>query len=60
MWILILFCFFCTFGVSSYAQQVQYGVRPFFLIDAMQPSELRDKLSSCKNQVPSKSVVIAT
>lgn len=30
-------------------QQVQVGVRPFYLIDGMDDSELRDKLQSCKN-----------
>ena len=55
MRILILFSFLCSLGFSTYAQQVQYGVRPFFLIEAMQPSVLKDKLSSCKNQLPSRS-----
>lgn len=30
-------------------RQVQVGVRPFYLIDGMDDSELRDKLQSCKN-----------
>lgn len=55
MKILILFCFLNSLGISAHAQSVQYGVRPFFLIEAMQPSELKDRLSSCKNQLPSRS-----
>lgn len=33
-------------------QQIQFGVRPFYLIDAMKNGPLKSKLESCKDQTP--------
>ena len=40
---------------SVVSQEIQYGVRPFFLIEAMADSPLKSKLQSCKNQNPKRS-----
>jgi len=42
-----------SFSVT--ANEIQYGVRPFFLIEAMPESSLKNKLLSCKNQKAKKS-----
>lgn len=35
-----------------FAQNIQYGVRPFYLIDVMKEGPLKDKLKNCTNNVP--------
>jgi glycerophosphoryl diester phosphodiesterase len=35
-----------------FAQNLQYGVRPFYLIDAMQDGPLKSKLKSCTSNTP--------
>jgi len=35
-----------------FAQNIQYGVRPFYLIDAMKEGPLKRKLISCTNNIP--------
>lgn len=35
-------------------QQIQFGVRPFYLIDAMKNGPLKSKLESCKDQTPQR------
>ena len=37
---------------SVFAQNIQYGVRPFYLIDAMKESPLKRKLKSCAGNTP--------
>ena len=36
------------------AQNIQYGVRPFYLIDAMKEGPLKRKLKSCSNNAPER------
>ncbi|WP_108508695.1 glycerophosphodiester phosphodiesterase family protein [Polynucleobacter acidiphobus] len=50
--LLILTGIFCS---PIIGQEHQYGVRPFILIEAMPESPLKNKLSSCRNQLPKKS-----
>jgi len=49
----------CLAGFSLFpahaAERVDYGPRPLFLIDQMQPSALKDKLLSCRGQQPKRS-----
>lgn len=39
-------------SLPAYAQNFQYGVRPFYLIDAMKEGPLKRKLQSCTNNTP--------
>ena len=39
-------------SISVFAQNIQYGVRPFYLIDAMKEGPLKSKLESCVNNTP--------
>ena len=41
---------------SGFAQEVQFGVRPYYLIDAMTDGPLKSKLRSCAGQVPRRSL----
>ena len=52
---LILLFLTGTFCSPIIGQELQYGVRPFVLIEAMPESPLKSKLLSCKNQLPKKS-----
>ena len=52
---LILLFLTGTFCSPIIGQELQYGVRPFVLIEAMTESPLKSKLLSCKNQLPKKS-----
>jgi glycerophosphoryl diester phosphodiesterase len=36
------------------AQNIQYGVRPFYLIDAMKEGSLKSKLKSCSSNTPDR------
>ena len=36
------------------AQNIQYGVRPFYLIDAMKEGPLKRKLKSCSSNTPER------
>jgi len=38
--------------IPGYAQNTQYGVRPFYLIDAMKDGSLKSKLRSCSGNTP--------
>jgi len=38
--------------IPGYAQNTQYGVRPFYLIDAMKDGSLKSKLRSCARNTP--------
>lgn len=51
---LILLILTGTFCSPIFGQELQYGVRPFVLIEAMPASPLKSKLLSCKNQLPKK------
>lgn len=51
---LIFTLFLGTFCSPIIGQELQYGVRPFVLIEAMAESPLKSKLLSCKNQLPKK------
>ena len=42
-------------SVSSFAQHIQYGVRPYYLIDAMKEGPLKSKLKSCVGNTPQQS-----
>lgn len=44
-----------AFSDAHSNQNAQLGVRPMFLVDAMQPSELKDKLAACANNTFTKS-----
>lgn len=37
-----------------FAQNTQYGVRPFYLIDAMKEGSLKNKLTSCASNAPQR------
>jgi glycerophosphoryl diester phosphodiesterase len=39
-----------------FAQNIQYGVRPFYLIDAMKEGPLKSKLKSCYGNAPRQSL----
>ena len=52
---LILLFLTGTFCSPIIGQELQYGVRPFVLIESMSESPLKNKLLSCKNQLPKKS-----
>ena len=39
-----------------FAQNIQYGVRPFYLIDAMKEGPLKSKLKSCYGNTPRQSL----
>ena len=47
--IVVLFLFTT---IPGYAQNTQYGVRPFYLIDAMKDGSLKSKLRSCASNTP--------
>ena len=47
--IVVLFLFTT---IPGYAQNTQYGVRPFYLIDAMKDGSLKSKLRSCSGNTP--------
>ena len=44
-----------SISVSGFAQQIQYGVRPYYLIDAMRDGPLKSKLKSCIGITPRQS-----
>jgi glycerophosphoryl diester phosphodiesterase len=44
-----------SISVSGFAQQIQYGVRPYYLIDAMRDGPLKSKLKSCIGIIPHQS-----
>ena len=44
-----------SISMSGFAQEVQYGVRPYFLIDAMRDGPLKSKLKSCVRNIPRRS-----
>jgi len=50
--------FLCTtlLSWSVYSQSMQYGVRPFFLIAAMEDGPLKARLQSCINQTPKRTL----
>jgi len=48
---LIVMIFLFT-TIPGYAQNTQYGVRPFYLIDAMKDGSLKSKLRSCARNTP--------
>ena len=39
-------------SMSGFAQEIQYGVRPYYLIDAMKEGPLKSKLKSCVTNTP--------
>jgi glycerophosphoryl diester phosphodiesterase len=39
-------------GLPVCAQNIQYGVRPFYLVDAMKEGPLKSKLKSCFGNTP--------
>jgi len=42
-------------NMQGFAQGIQYGVRPYYLIDAMKDSPLKSKLKSCAGNTPHRS-----
>jgi glycerophosphoryl diester phosphodiesterase len=44
--------FFLLISLPGLAQNTQYGVRPFYLIDAMEDGLLKSKLKSCVGNTP--------
>ena len=36
-----------TFGLEAFANPVQLGPRPYYLVDQMAPSALKDELMQC-------------
>lgn len=42
--------------MSGFAQEIQYGVRPYYLIDAMKDGPLKSKLKSCAGMTPRRSL----
>jgi len=48
---LIVMLFLFT-AIPGYAQNTQYGIRPFYLIDAMKDGSLKSKLRSCASNTP--------
>jgi glycerophosphoryl diester phosphodiesterase len=43
-------------SMSGFAQEIQFGVRPFYLIDAMKDGPLKSKLRSCSGMTPRQSL----
>jgi len=43
-------------SMSGFAQEIQFGVRPYYLIDAMKDGPLKSKLSSCSGMTPRRSL----
>jgi glycerophosphoryl diester phosphodiesterase len=50
--LIIALLLFMSLPVS--AQDIQYGVRPFYLIDAMKEGPLKRKLKSCSSNAPER------
>lgn len=49
------FSVFMTIATTvSAAEPITYGVRPFYLIDDLDPGALKESLLACKNQTPQK------
>jgi glycerophosphoryl diester phosphodiesterase len=42
--------------IPGFAQEIQYGVRPYYLIDAMKDGVLKSKLKSCAGNTPKRSL----
>lgn len=45
---------FLLISLPGYAQTIQYGVRPFYLIEAMKEGPLKSKLKSCFGNTPQR------
>ena len=45
---------FLLISLPGFAQNIQYGVRPFYLIEAMKESPLKSKLKSCFGNTPQR------
>jgi len=43
-------------SMSCFAQEIQYGVRPYYLVDAMKDGPLKSKLRSCSGMTPHRSL----
>jgi len=43
-------------SMSGFAQEMQFGVRPYYLIDAMKDGPLKSKLRSCSGMTPRRSI----
>ncbi len=39
---------------EGFTQEIQYGVRPYYLIDAMKNGPLKSKLESCVGRAPQR------
>ena len=50
--ITLIVTLFLFTSIPGYAQNIQYGVRPFYLIDAMKDGPLKSKLQSCASNTP--------
>jgi len=44
-----------SISISGFAQDIQFGVRPYYLIDAMKDGSLKSKLKSCVGITPYRS-----
>lgn len=42
-------------SISGFSQEIQFGVRPYYLIDAMKDGPLKSKLKSCMSITPQRS-----
>ena len=53
--IVLVFAPLFLISLTGFAQNIQYGVRPYYLIDAMKDSALKSKLKSCTGMIPKRS-----
>lgn len=47
---------FLLIGLPAFAQNIQYGVRPFYLVEAMKEGPLKSKLKSCFSNTPQRTL----
>jgi glycerophosphoryl diester phosphodiesterase len=52
----LLIAILLSTSMSGFAQEIQYGVRPYYLIDAMKDGPLKSKLRSCAGMTPRRSL----
>jgi len=52
----LLIAILLSTSMSGFAQEIQFGVRPYYLIDAMKDGPLKSKLRSCTGMIPKRSL----
>lgn len=52
----LLIAILLSTSMAGFAQEIQYGVRPYYLIDAMKDGPLKSKLRSCAGMTPRQSL----